>query len=39
MTCICSPACLLAFAITAVTLGEMEEAWAWKDGPDHKKIE
>jgi hypothetical protein len=37
-----SPACLLAFAITAVTLGELKEAWVWNDGPvpeGEKKIE
>ncbi|KIM40160.1 hypothetical protein M413DRAFT_73930, partial [Hebeloma cylindrosporum] len=29
-----SPACILAFGITAVTLGEVKEAWAWNDGPE-----
>ena len=31
MNCHCSPACILSFVITAVTRGELRDAWSWSD--------
>jgi len=33
-----SPACILAFVVTAALLGEVKEAWAWKDGPNAEDV-